>query len=349
MIKGIQLHAWAGGPDMVEVARVAAEHFETVWVTDQLQSRGVAAVLGAIAATSPVGVGTAVTFPFGRNPIEQASSMATLAEFMPPGRQVSMGIGTGGGLVNALMERDNPVGRVAELIQLCRALWRGETIRLGDYPLTCEQLRLRPEGKVSLPWVKNADVRVIVAGAGPKVLEMAGESADGIICATNYPAHSLAAYRSGQFDDVSNLDAVDRGRKRSDRSAFTRICGINISIAEDRAQATTAAKRQATLIVSQQPHDNLGRVGFEQADYAAARTAVSEGASINDAAELLPQHVADQLIVSGTPRDCVPVLAELIEHAKGAGFDEAYLGAPVGPNPREAVELITRHVLPALA
>ncbi len=39
MIKGIQLHGWADGPQMVEVAEIAAGSFETVWLSDQLQSR----------------------------------------------------------------------------------------------------------------------------------------------------------------------------------------------------------------------------------------------------------------------------------------------------------------------
>jgi 5,10-methylenetetrahydromethanopterin reductase len=349
MIRGIQLHAWAGGPEMVEVAELAAAQFETVWVTDQLQSRGVAAILGAVAARTGAGVGTAVTFPFGRNPLEQASTMATLAEFMPPGRRVSMGIGTGGGLVSALMERVDPVDRVAELIRMCRLLWKGEQVRLGDFPRTCEQLRFRPDAKISFPWVEDADVRVIVAGAGRRILDMAGELADGVICASNFPAHSLAAFRSGQFDAVSNLDCLDRGRERSSREEFARIYGVNISVSGDRGAANAAARRQATLIVSQQPHENLQRVGFERSDYAATRQAVQDGAGVDKAAERLPQSVADQLVVSGTPDDCVAALGELLDHARAAGFTEAYVGAPVGPNPREAVELLTTQVLPALA
>lgn len=348
MINGIQLHAWAGAPEMVAVAEMAAQEFETVWVTDQLQSRSVAAVLGAIAERTGAGVGTAVTFPFGRNPIEQASTMATLAEFMAPGRQVSMGIGTGGGLVSALLSREKPVESVAELIRLCRALWRGEQVRLGDYPLTCARLRMREEGKVDFPWVDDADVRVIVAGAGPKVLEMAGELADGVICASNFPAHSLAAFRCGQFDAISNLASLEVGRARSDRPDFARIYGVNISVSRDRGAACAAARRQATLIVSQQPHENLETVGFEQSDYAATREAVHNGESVARAAELLPQHVADHLVVSGTPDDCVSALGELLDFAATAGFTEAYVGAPVGPDPRESVELLTSHVLRGL-
>lgn len=350
MITGIQLHGWAPGPQMVEVAEMAAGSFETVWVTDQLQSRGVATLLGAIAARAGVGVGTAVTFPFGRNPLEMASTMATLAEFMPPGRQVSMGIGTGGGLVSALMARERPVERVAEFIRICRTLWRGEALRMGDHPLTCAALALHEDARAAFSWLpREADVRVVVAGAGPKVLEMAGELADGVICASNYPAHSLAAFRSGQFDAVSNLDALERGRQRSDLSKFTRIYGVNLSISADREAARTAARRQATLIVSQQPPENLHQVGFEPSDYAATRGAVKAGEGVNAAADLLPQEVADRLVVSGTPSDCIEALAELLDYAGAAGFTEAYIGAPVGPDPREAVELLTKHVLPELA
>ena len=349
MIKGIQLHAWAGGPDIVEVAELAAQQFETVWVTDQLQSRSVAAVLGAVAARTGAGVGTAVTFPFGRNPLEQASTMATLAEFMPPGRQVSMGIGVGGGLIKALMDCANPVDNVAELISMCRVLWKGQPVRFGDYPLTCERLRLRLDAKAEFSWVQDADVRVVVAGTGPKVLEMAGELADGVICASNFPGHSLAAFRSGQFDAVSNLDALEVGRQRSTRPAFTRIYGVNISVSNDREAANTAARRQATLVLSNQRDEALERAGFDKADYAAAQSAVRSGETLVRAADLLPQEVADQLVVSGTPDDCVAALGELLGHAAGAGFDEVYVGAPVGPDPREAVELLTTRVLPALA
>jgi 5,10-methylenetetrahydromethanopterin reductase len=349
VIKGIQLHAWAGAPEMVQVAELAAKEFETVWVTDQLQSRGVATVLGAVAARTGASVGTAVTFPFGRNPLEQASTMATLAEFMSPGQRVSMGIGTGGSLVSALMSQEKPVESVAELIRLCRALWRGEHVRLGDYPLTCARLRMRPDGQVGFPWVDNADVRVVVAGTGPKILEMAGEWADGVICASNFPGHSLAAFRSGQFDAVSNLDGLEKGRARSDRAEFARIYGVNISVSADRDAANAAARRQAALIVGAQPHENLQRVGFEQSDYASARAAIHGGESVPRAAELLPQAVADQLVVSGTADDCVSALGELLDHARSAGFTEAYVGAPVGPDPREAVELLTNRVLRGLA
>ena len=81
-ITGIQFQAWTTAPQMVEYAREASRRFETIWLTDQFQSRSVSTLLGAIAASVECSVATGVTFPFGRNPIETASTMATLAELV---------------------------------------------------------------------------------------------------------------------------------------------------------------------------------------------------------------------------------------------------------------------------
>ncbi len=98
---------------------------------------------------------------------------------------------------------------------------------------------------------------------------------------------------------------------------------MNLSVSADRDSACAAARRQATLIVSQQPPENLHRVGFEPSDYAATRAALKAGDGVDAAADLLPQEVADQLVVSGTPGDCIEALAELLGYAEDAGFTEA--------------------------
>ena len=348
MITGIQMQGWTDGRGMVACADLAARRFETVWLTDQLQSRSMAVLLGAIAARADIGVGTSVTFPFGRNPLELASTMATLAELVRPPHRVSMGIGTGGALVDALLKKDHAVERVREFILLSQALWQGETVALDDYPFSQSAVGFREGARASLPFSPATAPRVVVAGMGPRVLEMAGEVADGVICASNFPRHSLAAFRSGRFATVSNLDALDKGRRRSSREHFSRIYGINTSVSADRAAAKDAARRQAALIVGQLPRDVLESAGFDPEACAPAQKAIRDGEGIAGAAAVLPQHVADQLIVSGTPADCIETLEELLEHASRAGFTEAYIGAPLGPDPLEAVGLLTTDVLPGL-
>ncbi len=124
-ITGIQLQAWASGPEMVGFAQAASRRFESVWITDQLQSRSAGALLTAIAAQVGCGVATGVTFPFGRNVLELASTLATISEWLSPPHRVRMGIGTGGALVDALIPRAKAVARVRETIELTRELWRG--------------------------------------------------------------------------------------------------------------------------------------------------------------------------------------------------------------------------------
>lgn len=348
-IKGIQLQAWSSASTMVEIAEIAGRRFETVWLTDQLQSRSVSTLLGAIASRVSCSVATGVTFPFGRNPLETASSMATLAELVQPPHQAMLGMGTGGALVDALIAKDRPIARVRETVELVRVLWAGGTVSLDDYPLTARAVGFRSGAKAALAIDSVIDVPVIITGTGPKVLELAGELADGVLCASNFPAHSLSAFRSGQFDAVSNMDAVERGRGRSTRPEFRRVYGINLSISSDRDAAKATARRQAALIVGQQSEPTLLAAGFDLDACSGARAAFKEGAGVAGAADRLPQSIADALVISGTPDECLSGVHELLEHAGGAGFTEAYIGAPVGPQPAEAIQLLTDVILPELS
>ena len=347
-ITGIQFQAWTSAPQMVEYAREASRRFETIWLTDQFQSRSVSTLLGAIAASVECSVATGVTFPFGRNPIETASTMATLAELVRPPHKAVLGLGTGGALVDALVEKKQPIGRVREVVMLARALWAGETVELDEYPLSSAAGGFREGAKVALSIDTRPAIDVIVTGTGPQIMALAGEHGDGVLCASNFPSHSLAAFKSGQFHAISNLDAVERGRQKSTRTDFRRIYGINVSVSADRDAARAAARRQAALIIGQQPEPVLIAAGFDLDACRGARAAFCEGAGVAGAAERLPQAIADALVISGTPDDCIAGVAELLRFANDAGFTEAYIGAPVGPRPAEAIQLLTDIVLPEL-
>lgn len=347
-ITGLQLQSWASGPEMVRFARAAAERLDGVWITDQLQSRSASVLLAAIASHVGCSVGTAVTFPFGRNVLEQASNMATIAEFLPPARQIRMGIGSGGALVDAVIARSAAVDRVREAIECTRRLWSGESVTLGDYPKTCAATGFREGAACKLAFPVEREIEALVAGTGPKVLEMAGEVADGIICASNFPTHSLGAFRSGRFDSVSNLDAVDRGRSRSTRERFARVYGINVSVARDGDAARRTARTQAALIIGAQPEATLASAGIEPGEIVAVKQAFRDGRGVAGAAENLSARTAGLLVIAGTPDECVGDLAELLGHAASAGFTEAYIGAPIGPDPSEAIGLITTELIPRL-
>jgi len=333
---------------MVRFAQAAAERFDDVWITDQLQSRSAYVLLSAIASQVGCGVGTAVTFPFGRNVLEQASNIATIAEFLEPSRRIRMGIGSGGALVDALIPRSAAVTRVRETIECTRKLWRGEAVTLGAFRTTCAATGFRETATCKLAFPVEREIEALVAGTGPKMLEMAGEVADGIICASNFPTHSLGAFRSGQFAAASNMDAVDRGRARSERETFARIYGINISVGRDGDAARRTARTQAALIIGGQPEATLAAAGIDPDEIAPVKQAFREGRGVAGAAERLSPRAAGLLVIAGTPDECIGDLAELLAHAAGAGFTEAYIGAPIGPDPAEAIGLITNELMPRL-
>ena len=70
------------------------------------------------------------------------------------------------------------------------------------------------------------------------------------------------------------------------------------------------------------------------------------GLGIEGASARLSDGLVDALLVAGTPDDCVERIATLRDLARKEGYEEFYLGAPLGPDPREAAELLLTQVVP---
>ena len=69
-------------PEIVDHARLGHElGFSQIWVNDNLRYRQQYVVLTAIATQVPISLGTAVTVPYFRNPVDFADTLATLSEF----------------------------------------------------------------------------------------------------------------------------------------------------------------------------------------------------------------------------------------------------------------------------
>lgn len=105
---GVQMTPWSNSRQLVKLGRRLGDVVDVVWVEDQMLARNVYALLAAIAEAG-CGVGTGVTYPVGRNPIEMASAVATIGELVPDDREIVVGIGTGGALVDSLFRKNKPV------------------------------------------------------------------------------------------------------------------------------------------------------------------------------------------------------------------------------------------------
>jgi len=173
--------------DLVRFARAAEEHgfsFASIsdhyhpWTDRQGQSPFVWAVLGGIAqVTSKLVVGTGVTCPsFRIHPAIIAQAAATAASMLP-GR-FFLGVGTGENLNEHILGQGWPEievrqERLAEALQIIRALWQGGQQSYRGKYFAVENARI-----YSLPYQLPP---IMIAAAGPKSAEVAGKLGDGLI------------------------------------------------------------------------------------------------------------------------------------------------------------------------
>lgn len=342
---GVQITPWSDSRELVELGRRLAPVVDTVWVQDQMLARNVYTLLGALAYAG-CGVGTNVTYPIGRNPIEMASAAATTAELLPEDRELLVGMGTGGAIVNSLFRKDRPLSAVRECIELMRGLWAGERVELDRFPALGAALCYRPGAVAELTYPVERPPAIVVAGVGPKILAVAGECADGLISPSNMPTLSRAAFRTGRFAEISGLD-IARAARPAGLPPLRLIFGINTSVSKDRTRAREHAKRQVALVVGNpRLWPDLDRVGLDLESAESVKDAFDAGLGVEGAAQRCSDELADALIVSGTPDDCAPAVAELRDLAAAEGYTEFYIGGPLGPDPHEAADLLAAQLIP---
>lgn len=112
--------------------------FDSVWIGDSLLARprhDPLTLLAAVAARVPkITIGTAVLLPALRNPVVLAQQLATIDQISEGRLVVGAGIATDTPQVRAEflaagVPFEGRVGRLLEGFELCRALWRGETVK----------------------------------------------------------------------------------------------------------------------------------------------------------------------------------------------------------------------------
>ncbi len=119
----------------------------------------------AAMSTRRLRVGPLVSNPVTRHPTLVASAVATLAELFD-GR-ASLGVGRGDSAVRTLGLSPMKLGEFREALRAIRRLCRGETAEIDGTA-------------VRFSWLTRV-VPVLLAAYGPRVLELAGADADGVI------------------------------------------------------------------------------------------------------------------------------------------------------------------------
>ena len=172
--------------------------FSQVWTNDNLEYRSVLASSAAIVARLPVKLGTAVTVPYFRNPVDLAMAFATISE-LTNGREISLGLGPGSrSILTHQVERVKPLTIMAELAVGLRKLFAGEVLRSDAIPLLAAYFHLNAE-QYALRFKAQSPIRLYYGPSllKPAVLELIARHFDGVIqtlygIAGRMPKHSLA-------------------------------------------------------------------------------------------------------------------------------------------------------------
>jgi 5,10-methylenetetrahydromethanopterin reductase len=247
------------------------------------------------AATSRVRVGTAIANAALRPPVLAAKTAAQLDQ-ASDGRLL-LGLGVGNDVMNGRfgLPPFPPLRMIEEYVGALRAAlagdpegFDGQLFRTGMVPLDSPPVR--------------AELPVYLAALGPRMLELAGRLADGVILNLMSPA------QAGMAASLVRAAAAAAGRNASSVEV---VCVVHVCLSDDAGAAAAAARAVVPRYVL---HPAVARLFG--ADLGAARERALAGDRAG-AADRVPGHVADAFVAHGDAAACSARLAEY----RAAGVD----------------------------
>lgn len=274
---------------MIALARHAeALGCESVWVTETRFTRDAITAAAAIAAaTTRIGIGTAVVNPFTRGAALTGLTIATLDELA--GGRAIFGIGPGSPTVldRQGLAFDDPLGRLREYVETSRLLLSGDPVTYAGKTVQLRGVRLD-----FTPF--RARVPVYLGVTGPKALALAGEIADGIILngfvSLDYTRNAVGLARASALAHGRVPESVDIA------------ASLAISVDADGARAKDAIRPMIAAYLAQ--FASIARVsGVPPEDVARIQAAFAMGGP-DGAAMLVSDRMVEELACAGTAAEC---------------------------------------------
>ena len=315
---------------VVELATLAEEGgFEYVWITDHFNNRNTYVVLTATAlSTQKVKLGPGVTNPYLTSPAWTASAVASLDEIS--GGRAVLGIGAGDRTTLETLGigflRLRPLSAIEESVDMIKLLWKGKAVHFKGAVFTLSGAKLNYTPGHAIP--------IYVGAQGPKLLELAGRIADGVLVNASHPIDLEPAIRQ----ITQGATCANRNIQQVDIAAYT--C---FSIDQDAHRAKEKAREVVAFIIAGSPPDVLER-HKAPSDLAQKISERLVAGDFPNAFSLVPDELVDVFSISGSIDDCIQRIRELIS----IGVTQIVVGSPIGPKKREAIELISREVMPRL-
>lgn len=303
---GLAIDGFTPAADIAEQARAAeAGGVDTLWIATHLFLRDpVALGATALAATRHLKVALMAVSPYAMHPVHAAMGAATLDELYPGRVVLCLGVGAPGDLDAAGIERPRPLATLREAIAICRALFAGNAIDQRGDIFTVTQRRL-----VNAP----CDIPIVLAASGPKMLELAGSDADGVI---------ISGATSAPFVE-SCLDRVNGATNgRAGKNAGIVYTGID----DDGKSGADSLRRTLGFILRGGHHATNVEMGGAALDQAALREAYAA-----ENWDVVDRLVTDDVVVRHAAcGDAAHVRERLVEYNR-AGLDHVIVSGITDP------------------
>jgi 5,10-methylenetetrahydromethanopterin reductase len=289
----------------MEYVRYAEERgFEAVWQAESRLAREATVPMAAFAAvTDRIKVGSGVVNNWTRNVGLLAATFSTLDD-LAPGR-ILLGIGAWWDPLAAKVgiQRRKPLLAMRETVEVVRRLlamervtFRGQFVDVDDIEIDIVHGDRSPK-----------DVPIYVGATGMKMMELAGEIADGVVL----------NYMVGPRYNEKAMSALAAGASRAGRSVqdIDRPQLVVCSLDEDRDVALDRSRELLTQYLGQQPHimkasgvdpdliEEIGKV----------LTWPASPDEIHRAMKLVPDEAVQMISASGTPDECRAKVREYVE------------------------------------
>ena len=277
--------------------------FEAVWQAESRLVREATVPMAAYAAvTSRIKIGSGVIPIWTRNVGLLAATFSTLSE-LAPGR-IMMGLGAWWEPLASKVgvDRRRPLPAMREVVEASRQLlalqrvsYHGEFVHLDDVEIDIVHGDRSPR-----------DVPIYVGATGMKMMELAGEIADGVLLnymvSPDYNRRALEALAAGAARSGRTIEEIDRPQLV--------VCSVD----NDRDIALDRSRELLTQYLGQQPHI-MKASGVDPAliaEIGKILTWPASTADIRRAMKLVPDEAVQMISASGTPEECKAKVAEYI-------------------------------------
>lgn len=285
-----------------ELARLADEAgFDSLWDYEFFRNPFITHGLCS-QTTSNIRLCTGIATASSRSPFEMANAAADVDE-LSGGRMV-LGLSTGGAAWTDLFngaEVSHPLPRMREYIESLRLLWK----HFGDgEPVSYEGRYVRFTTPPFNPWglrqLARPQIPVYLACLKPKMLQLAGEIADGVLGYLNTPR-----FIEEQVTPNIAAGAAKAGRDPSEVDITSLVL---CSVSEDRDEAMRLARINVGMYVAYPVSATVVEfMGLEEERDAVVQALVAGGPPALEAA------TSDELVrtfaIAGTPDEAAEQLA----------------------------------------